>query len=227
LLLSLAYCAVAGGLALWSKRDEGVDLSVCYVAGVTAMHGSSPYDQEELSRTRQALNGALAALPSYPFGYPPSVIPACILLSRLPWEGAQTLWKLLNVAFLIGSVLLTLRLFSQLQFTPNERHLVWSFAFVFSPTVSVLLVGQSSLFVLFAILVTVALYHLGKSWSAGFSLALALTKPHLTFPLVLLLVFRRRYTIPIVGMALFVLLVIAGLYLGHSSIDTYLQALHR
>ena len=189
------------------------------------MRGSSPYYQDELSKTRQALSGTLATKPSYPFGYPPSAIPACVLLSLLPWEGAQALWKLLNVAFLIGSVLLTFRMFSNLQFTQRERYLVWAFAFVFSPTVSVLLVGQSSLFVLFTVLLTVVLCDLGKSWTAGFGLALALTKPHLAFSLVFLLLFRRRYRITIIGIVVFVALGIGGLYLGHSSLDAYLQGL--
>ncbi len=118
-------------------------------------------------------------------------------------------------------------MFSNLQFTQRERYLVWAFAFVFSPTVSVLLVGQSSLFVLFTVLSTVVLCDLGKSWTAGFGLALALTKPHLAFSLVFLLLFRRRYRITIIGIVVFVALGIGGLYLGHSGLDAYLQGLRR
>jgi hypothetical protein len=225
LLLSLAYCLAAGVFALWSPAQNGIDLAVCYVAGVTTMRGSSPYSYEELTSTRRTLNTTLAAKPSYPFAYPPSAIPACVLLSLLPWEEAQALWKLLNLAFLIGSVLLTFRLFSGLHYAPDDRYLAWSFAFVFSPTVSVLLVGQSSLFVLFTALLAMVLYHLGKSWSAGLSLALALTKPHLVFPLVGLLLFRRQYKATITAIATFAVLAVAGLYIGHSNIDSYLQGL--
>jgi hypothetical protein len=180
-----------------------------------------------LTNTRRALDPTLAAKPSYPFAYPPSAIPACVLSSLLPWEGAQALWKLLNTAFLIGSVLLTFRIFSGLQFTQEDRYLAWSFAFIFSPTVTVLLVGQSSLFVLFTALLTMVLYQLRKPWAAGFSLALALTKPHLTFPLVFFLLFRRQFEITIIALATFVALAILGLYIGHSNIDTYLQGLSR
>src|SRR5437867_841602 len=107
------------------------------------------------------------------------------------------------MAFLIGTVLLTFRIFSGLQFTQGDRYLAWSFAFIFSATVSVVLVGQSSLFVLFTALLTMVLYHLRKPGAAGFSLALALTKPHLTFPLVLLLLFRGRFKIPIIALTTF------------------------
>jgi hypothetical protein len=227
LVLSVVYCLAAGVLGLWSSSENGIDLAVCYVAGVTSLRGFSPYNHTELTNTRRALNTALAAKPSYPFAYPPSVIPACVLLSLLPWEGAQALWKLLNMAFLIGAVLLTFRIFSGLRFTEGDRYLAWSFAFILSPTVSVLLVGQSSLFVLFTTLLTMVLYQLRKPWAAGFSLALALTKPHLAFPLGFLLLFRRQFKITIVALATFVALAILGLYLGHSRLDTYLQGLSR
>jgi len=227
LVLSVVYCLAGGVLGLWSSSENGIDLAVCYVAGVTSLGGSSPYNHTELTNTRRALNTDLAAKPSYPFAYLPSVIPACVLLSLLPWEVAQALWKLINTAFLIGSVLLTFRIFSGLRFTEGDRYLAWSFAFIFSPTVSVLLVGQSSLFVLFTALLTVALYHLRKPRAAGFGLALALTKPHLTFPLVFLLLFRRQFKITLIALATFAGLAILGLYIGHSTIDTFLQGLSR
>lgn len=227
LVLSLVYCLAAGVLGLGSSAENGIDLAVCYVAGVTALRGFSPYNHTELTNTRRALTPAVAAKPSYPFAYPPSAIPACVLLGLLPWEGAQALWKLLNMAFLIGAVLFTFRIFSGLQFTQNDRYLAWSFAFILSPTVSVLLVGQSSLFVLFAALLTMVLYDLRMPWPAGFSLALALTKPHLTFPLVFLLLFRRRFKLTIIALATFAALAILGLYIGHSRIDTYLQGVSR
>src|SRR5207253_2596720 len=136
---SVGYFLAAGILGVWTPLENGVDLSVCYVAGVTSLRGSSPYNHTQLTNTRRNLKGAIVAKPSYPFAYPPSVIPACALLSVLPWEGAQALWKLLNTLFLIGSVMISLRLFSRLQFRLGDKYLAWSFALIFSPTVSVLL----------------------------------------------------------------------------------------
>ena len=227
LLLSLTYCFTAGALALWSPAHNGIDIAVCYVAGVTARQGVSPYDFAELTSARRALNSPLAGMPSFPFAYPPSAIPACVLLSFLPWERAQALWKLLNVAFLIGSVMLAFRLFSDLRFALDDKYLVWSFAFILSATVSVLLVGQSTLFVLFTALLAMVSCHLGKSLSAGFSLALALTKPHLALPFVCLMIFRRQYKIIVAASAAFGVLVLAGLYVGHSDIGMYPQVLRK
>jgi Glycosyltransferase family 87 len=224
---SVLYFLGAGVLGLWTPRENGIDLSVCYVAGATARRGTSPYDYTELTHTRHDLEAVVAVKPSYPFAYPPSVIPACVLFSLLPWDGAQALWKLLNIGFLVGSVLFLFRLFSGLPFTKDNKYLAWSFAFIFSPTVSVLLVGQSSLLVLFTALLTMILCHRAKPWLPGLSLALALTKPHLTFPLVLLLLLRRRYAIVAVALTTVTALGILGLYLGHSTIPAYLQGVRR
>ena len=224
--LTIGYYLAAGVLAFWTPRENNIDFSVCYVAGATAVRGSSPYNHGELTKTRSELGGTVGTKPSYPFAYPPSVIPACVLLSRLPWDAAQGLWKLLNTAFLIGAVLLTFWIFSELRFTTDQKYLAWSFAFIFSPSVSVLLVGQSSLLVLFTALLTMVMYHRRKTWSAGLSLALTLTKPHLTVPLVVFLLFRRQFRIAIIGLSMFAALGIVGLYIGHSSVDTYLEGLH-
>jgi hypothetical protein len=72
---------------------------------------------------------------------------------------------------------------------------------------------------------TIVLYHLPKPWPAGLTLALALPKPHLTFSLVLLLLFRRQYKIVITAIAVFAVAVLLGLLLGHSDIHTYLDGL--
>jgi hypothetical protein len=69
------------------------------------------------------------------------------------------------------------------------------------------------------------LYHLQKPWLAGLSLALALTKPHLTFPLVLLLLFRQQNKIVITAIAVFALAALVGLQLSHSDIHTYMEGL--
>jgi hypothetical protein len=226
LVFSIVYCFVAGVLGLWTPVENGIDLSVCYVAGVTSVRGSSPYNHAELTDVRQTLS-SLAGKPSYPFAYPPSVIPACVLLSLLPWQGAQGLWKLLNMAFLTASVLLTFRLFRGMKFGIQDAYLIWSFAFIFSPTVSVLLVGQSSLFVLCTALLAIVTYKQGKPWSSGFSVALALTKPHLMVPLVLFFLSRRQFKIPLIALTAVGALGMLGLHIGHSGINSYLQGLQR
>jgi Glycosyltransferase family 87 len=225
LVLSLAYLAVAGVIASWSPALNGLDLSVCYVAGATAMRGASPYRHDELGETRRALHPAVAAKTSLPFGYPPAAVPACILLSRLPWEVANAVWKVLNLAFVIGCVVLTIRLIPDLNLAPDARYLAWSVVFAFSPTVSVLLVGQSTLFVLCTALLGVVLSERQRPGAAGTCLALSLIKPHLIFPLVGFLLVRGKYGMVLVAGGITAVLTVVGLYLGHESPGGFLEAL--
>jgi Glycosyltransferase family 87 len=225
LVLSLAYLAVAGVIASWSPALNGLDLSVCYVAGATATRGASPYRHHELVETRRALHPSVAAKTSLPFGYPPAAVPACILLSRLPWEVANAVWKVLNLAFVIGCVVLTIRLIPDLHLAPDARYLAWSIAAAFSPTVSVLLVGQSTLFVLCTALLGVVLSERQRPAAAGACLALSLIKPHLIFPLVAFLLVRRKYGVLLIAGAITALLTVVGLYLGHESLGGFLEAL--
>jgi Glycosyltransferase family 87 len=225
LVLSLAYLVSAGVIAPWSPTLNGLDLSVCYVAGATASRGASPYQYAELTETRRTLQPAVAAKLSLPFGYPPSAIPACVLLSRLPWQVALAVWKLLNLAFLIGCVLLTFRLFPDLGLGPDAKYLAWSFVFAFSPSVSVILVGQSSLFVLSTALLSIALSEQGRPAAAGVCLGFALIKPHLVFPFIGLLLMRRQYRVVLVASATTAMLAVIGLRLGHDSLESFLEAL--
>jgi hypothetical protein len=225
LLLSLAYLLIAGVVASWSPALNGLDLSVCYVAGATASRGASPYRLAELDETRLASHPSVATKARLPFGYPPSAIPACAALSRLPWPVALTAWKLLNLGILIGCVLLTFRLFPDLRLTPPGTYLAWSLVFAFSPTVSVLLVGQSSLFVLCAALLCIVLAEQRRTGVAGICLALSLIKPHLVLALVGFLLVRRQYKVLLIAGVATAALTFAGLHLGHDSVQGFLQAL--
>jgi hypothetical protein len=225
LILSLAYLVVAGVIASWSPALNGLDLSVCYVAGATAIRGASPYRHAELVETRRAQHPSVAAKASLPFGYPPAAVPACILLSRLPWEVANALWKALNLAFVVGCVALTIRLLPDLHLASDAKYLAWSIALAFSPTVSVLLVGQSTLFVLCTALLAVFLSERGRPAAAGACLAFSLIKPHLIFPLVGFLLVRGKYGVVLIAGAITALLTLAGLYLGHESLGGFLEAL--
>jgi hypothetical protein len=164
---------------------------------------------------------------SLPYGYPPAAIPACVLLSRFPWVVALVLWKLLNLAILVGCVLLTFRIFLNLRLAGDAQYLAWSLVVAFSPTVSVLLVGQSSLFVLYAGLLSLVLAEQRRPGAAGASLAFSLIKPHLVLPLVGFLLVNRHYRVVLVAGIATAVLTLAGLYLGHDSLEGYLYALRR
>src|SRR5512140_1179953 len=129
LLLAITYFVAAGVLVLWFPSD-GLDLYVSYVAGTCSLQGVSPYDHAAYVRTWQSLPtpAPLAITVYFPFAYPPSWIPACVVLSLLPWPIALALWKGLNVAFLVGAILLTFRLSQAYALGTGKRYATWCFA---------------------------------------------------------------------------------------------------
>lgn len=225
LALAIAYFVAGGVLALWFPAD-GLDLYVSYVAGRCSTEGVSPYERAAYEQTWQSLDTppSLASTVDLPFAYPPSWIPVCIGLSRLPWGGALVLWKLLNVAFLVGSVVLTFRLLDPDGHDPHDRYMAWGFALVLSPTISVMTTGQTSLFVLGALLVANQALREGRAVVAGLALAAAMTKPQLAMPFAAFLLFRREITTLSVTMAFGAVLTGVGLALSHSDLGTYVAS---
>ena len=156
-------------------------IRVSFVAGRAALDGVSPYERAAYIRTWQSLPTPpeLATTIAFPFAYPPTWIPVCVALALLPWSGALVVWKLLNVAFLVGSVVLTFRLLQGHALTASDRYAAWCFALVLSPTISVMAIGQASLFVLFMLLTAGYALQRRRPTLAGVALALALTKPQM------------------------------------------------
>lgn len=223
---AVVYFVTGGVLALWFPND-GLDLYSSYVAGVCAARHESPYERATYVRTWDALAPppALAATRDFPFAYPPSWIPVCLGLSRLPWPVARTLWKLANVAFLMATVLLTFRLLRAGALDAGDRAAVWCFALTLSPTLTVLAVGQMSLLVVCALVAASVSLHEGRPLLAGLLLAVAMTKPQLASALVLFFVFRGELVTLAVGAACSVTLAALGLYLTRASVGSYLAAL--
>ncbi len=228
LVVAIIYFVVAGVLVLWFPSD-GLDLYVSYVAGTCGRQGVSPYDHAAYVRTWQSLPtpAPLAITVYFPFAYPPSWIPACVVLSLLPWRVALALWKVLNVAFLVGSVLLTFRLLQAYARDTADRYAAWCFALVLSPTISVMVTGQASLFVLFMLLLAGYGVQQGRPGLSGLALALAMTKPQMAAPFVLFLLFRRELVVVSVGAAFAAALMGLGMYLSRSDIGTYLAGIAR
>lgn len=222
LLLSIVYFLAGGVLALWSPKD-GFDLHVSYLAGICSVNGASPYLQEELIKTGQIVDTpGFEMTAGWPFAYPPSWVPFCVLISHFPWELARGFWKLLNLFFLVGSVLLSFRLFQQSEPNQSDKYRSWYFALLLSPTITVLVNGQTSLFVLLSILLTLYLSKKNKPIRAGFIFALSLTKPQLVFPIFIFLLWRRQFKTIVAGLAVFAGLAFLGLFLSNSDLSIYL-----
>jgi hypothetical protein len=226
-VVAAALYFVAGGvLALWFPND-GLDFYCSYVAGVCTANHESPYERAVYTRTwdRLAAPASLAETRAFPFAYPPSWIPACLAFSRAPWPVARWLWKLCNVAFLVGSILLTFRLLRGTGLDAGDRAAVWCFALALSPTLTVLTVGQTSLLVLCALLAAAVLLDAGRPALAGLALAVAVTKPQLAAAFVLFLVMRGDVVPLAVGAAAAVALAALGLVLSNSTPASYVSAL--
>ena len=223
LALAIVYFVAGGFLAAWFPSD-GLDLYVTYVAGRCCTEGGSPYERAAYEATWRRLETPpeLASTVDLPFAYPPAWIPVGIGLSLLPWSAALLLWKLLNVAFLVGSVLLTYRLLHDESLDVLSRHAAWCFALVLSPTISVMTTGQTSLLVLFALLASGYALRCGRPYVAGLALAASMVKPQLAAPVAIFLFLRGALGTLAVTAVSTAILTWAGLVLSHSDLGTYL-----
>jgi hypothetical protein len=228
LAAAIVYFVAVGMLALWFPAD-GLDLYVSYVAGAAARSGSSPYVHAVYLETWERLGPppALAESRVLPFAYPPSWLPLAMVLSLLPWSVALACWKLLSAASLVGIVLLTVRVLYPDELDACDRRAVWCFALTLSPTIAVLFIGQSSLFIVFLIVLSAACLERGRVVESGLALALAAMKPQLAAPYVLFLLARGELTVLALAAAGNAALAGLGLYASGTRLDAYLDAAAR
>jgi hypothetical protein len=223
LAVAAAVYFVAGGLlTLWFPND-GLDLYVSYVAGTASLHGDDAYTREAYLRAWDALvtPSALASTRDFKFAYPPAWMPVAVALAFFPWGAAVAVWKAVNVAALVGSLMLTERI---LALRVRDRLAVWTFALVLSPTISVVALGQSSLVILFFVLAAARAAERRRPLLASVALAFAMMKPQLALPLAILLVLRGELRIVGMAAAWTVAFSALGLLLAHSDLASYLEA---
>jgi hypothetical protein len=228
LAAAIAYFVAGGVLALWFPSD-GLDLYVSYVAGTASLAGEPAYARDAYLRAFEGLPTppGLASARDLPFAYPPAWMPLAVALALLPWGVALAAWKLVNVLCLLGVVLLTVRLLASDALDRRDRIAVWSFALVLSPTISVVVLGQSSLVVVFLLLVAAHAAQAGRTVAAGAALALAMAKPQLALPLAAFLLLRgelRTLAVAAIGVAALTAL---GFSLAHADLAGYLAAVRR
>ena len=228
LVAAVAYCVAGGVGARWFPAD-GLDLYVSYVAGTVARGGTSPYDHAAYLETcaRLAPPGGVHVACVLPFAYPPAWIPFAMVLSLAPWGLALAGWKLVSAACLAGIVLLTVRVLYADALDACDRLAVWCFALTLSPTMSVLTLGQSSLFIVCMLVLSAACLARGRRGGAGLALALAAIKPQLAAPFVLFLLVRAELGVLALGAAGNAALAGVGLYASGVRLDAYLDAAAR
>jgi hypothetical protein len=172
--------AVAGIGTGWgyyhTKGMLGIDwLTIFYPAALHWQHGQPVYTM------------------SLGFYYAPPVLMLTRLFSLSGRLGSLGLWATASLAMIIGSMLLTGRVFGW-----RPRGAVW---FVFLaylvcsvPVVMLLVVlGQSSAWVLFGLACGMWLSFRGYEASAGAALALTLIKPQVAFLVLPLLMYKRKW----------------------------------
>lgn len=226
--MAVVYLVAGGVLALWFPAD-GLDLYVSYAAGAAARSGLSPYEHAAYLEAWDRLDPppALAMSRALPFAYPPAWIPFAMALSVVPWGVAVACWKLVSVASLVGLVLLTVRVLYADELDARDRLAVWCFALTLSPTISVLTIGQTSLLIVFLLVLSAACLERGHAVGAGLALALAAVKPQLAAPYVLFLLARGELAVLALGAVGNAGLTGLGLYASGVRLDAYLDAAAR
>jgi hypothetical protein len=158
---------------------------VCYwAAGKLVAAGESPYDevlQTQIQHER-GWNKATDGLGVYdflPYYYPPWFAAVCALLVPLGYDGAKAAWLALNLELLLLSGYL---LRDAVPGVP--RTVAPVLVPLFGMSVIALLVGQTSILVLFLVALSWKLLRRGNDRVAGAALALVTTKPQLAALLV-------------------------------------------
>jgi hypothetical protein len=196
-LTLLAGFLVWGGWRVmpWDKMFP--DFISFWSAAKILVFGQSPYDVALQTKIQQAYGwdmatdgfGVYAFLPFY---YPPWLGFLCLVLLPLGFEGAKLVWFFANVEM----VLLTAYL---LRLTVRDIPVWAPYTFVpcFLFSLAAVLLGQTSILVLFLTALAWALLERHWDWSAGFVLAWLSIKPQLTVLLIVAVLIwllrKRRY----------------------------------
>lgn len=192
-------------------RDSGSalgDLSMYWSAFQVVHAGGNPYDAAQLA----ALLDGLGIHDPTVLYCMPSLFLLLYPVLHLPYPVAAAAWTILNVGFLLATLLLGWKLFLR---GPVQMGPVAAAAISFLPFLALFKCGQISLAVTAVFLVGLALYTAAWSFAAGLVMSAALLKPHLFWTafgaLGLVSLREKRFGFP-AGIAAGVLLQAAGVY---------------
>jgi hypothetical protein len=183
------------------------DFSVFRAGSRALLHGTNPYDPDNV--TRFADGAELASIPVYVYSpfFAVMISPLALLDPGL----ASRLWFLINLLSYLGGSFLVLQ----------SLDLVLGLALaLYAPLRTLLLIGQSAGLIFFLLCFSYWLHVKGRMRWAGVSLGLALFKPHLL--LIPIFLAARRQWSTVTGIALAVLVTTAP-FLG--VIDDWFDAI--
>jgi hypothetical protein len=151
-----------------------------WASGRLLLSGENPYDTERLMEIQHQLSAAppVDRITSLTLN-PPWVLLILAPFSILSYEVSRLIWLLVNILLLLISVN---RLWIYYHGTKKNIFVAWIIGFSLAPTLSVLISGQISAWVLLG-LVGFLMYTDQKVgvWLAGGSMMLLSIKPHLTY----------------------------------------------
>ena len=191
-MLAFVFTALFFCVSEITGKTSGTrDYVVYWATGQQFAHHANPYDRDALVRMERSA-GFPNENPALFMRNPPWALPLTLPLAFVSSRVGSSLWSLLLIACLVGSV----RLLWIMHGRPkNLRHLV---GYSFAPALVCVIIGQTSVFGLFG-LVLFLYWHLTHPFLAGASLWLCALKPHLFLPfgVVLLawIVVSRSYTL--------------------------------
>jgi hypothetical protein len=181
-LLILLAAAPLTRISFWA-----IDLYTFRAAARAMMVGADPYDVANIPRYA----GDVEVGNIHNYLYAPYFALAMRPLAWLPPEAASRIWFALNLFLYIAA--LGLMLFAlRWRLTPRSFMVVAVGAVLFPPLRTTLIIGQSTILLLFILALSLFLLRQDRPLLSGLIFSLGLFKPHL-FPLLLFFLLYRRW----------------------------------
>jgi hypothetical protein len=203
----LFLIAVAAVIRIFSKDVNGpYDFHCFWNGGNFIWQGTDPYraflDKLEVRLPLRYLDGiTITEGPIHPFKVscvPGNTAPVVFLISplaRFSWPTASRIWNIVNLLLSIAVVWILLEIFNISLFS-HGGVLLLSLFILQTSTREALECGQTSLLIVFCMFASMLLSYRDrtpmKAIASGLLLGLAISKPLLAFPVLLLFLIRRR-----------------------------------
>jgi len=207
-------------LSFMEMESTGKDFVQEYVMASAVAAGGNPY-QPLPTLVEQFIGPASENFFDHPSPHPPFIAVLFLPFSFLSYPTATLLWFFLEIGFVLISAFMLLKLsFQKPGFMPYL--LFVSILLAWNPFLAEMRSGQ--LMILILVLLCLALFCIksGKDWVAGLLLGLTISIKLITWPLLLWLVFTRRWrAVLAAGGAIVVLHLLAACFLGLGAIKYY------
>ena len=169
-----------------NQEQASSDFSAFYSAGriVSAGHGGQLYDLGVQREAQRIFSEKFGRPPLLPFNHPPFEALIFAPLSLLPYGMAFVVWMSCNIAMSIGAIFLVRPYLQSLQNSFDLALIATSF---FAPLLVAISQGQDSIILLFLFALCLVSLLRGREGLAGCTLALAMFKPQLALPAMLML----------------------------------------